>query len=410
MRNGVIAGKGLPGAVSLSRLEEAVAEFLKELRERRYSEVTLKEYARYYQLFSSAVEAEREIELIGVSGEVERFISKLNLHRTGDRRHAHLLRRFLRYLAQSGRLPSASPLADRGPFGGLVSEYEQFLRDHRGVGEGRVRLTQAVCEAFLAYAATSETTVLKSMPAETVHGFIRHEGEHYSRRSMHGRCSVLRGFLAHLHRRGHTTTDLSPFVLAPRTYVREGCPRFLTASEVRAVQSSVDRRRRIGKRDYAILLLLATYGLRGIEVARLRLDDIDWRGQMLHIRERKAGNGTSYPLSTSVGEAILSYLKRGRPESRSRNVFLISVAPYGPIKSISTIVKRRIGRAGVRIDRPGTHTFRYSCAQRLLQKGFPMKVIGDYLGHRSVNTTRGYTRIAVEELREVALGDGEALV
>lgn len=413
MEHGVTTTKDATEAAGRSELEEAVAEYIAELRGKRYSRITLLQYSRDLRRFVSLAEAEGAIELPWVPGKVERFISKLQLDRHHDRMHARLLRRFVRYLMQTGRLPPASPPEERGPFAGLVPGYERFLRHHRGVSEGGIGFIRSVCDAFLTYAGTSGISDLRSIRPETIHGFIRHEGQRYSRRTISGRCSALRGFLAHLYRRGRTPADLSPFILAPRIYRREGCPRFLTPPEVRAVLASVDRRTKLGRRDYAILLLLPTYGLRGIEVVRLRLDDIDWRAEKLHIRRRKAGNATTYPLSPTVGEAILAYLERGRPESTSRRVFLTHAAPYGPLKrtaSIRHIVLRHLDRAGVRVERPGTHTFRYSCAQSLLQKGFPVKTIGDYLGHRDVGTTRGYTRIAIKELREVALGDGEDLV
>jgi integrase len=160
-------------------------------------------------------------------------------------------------------------------------------------------------------------------------------------------------------------------------------------------------------------LLLATYGLRGIEVVRLRLDDIDWRNELFHVRNRKAGNSSTYPLSASVGTAILAYLREVRRAGGvHREVFLTLHAPYAPLAagSLRTQVKHYLKRAGIRVARPGTHSFRYSCAQRLFEQGMPLKSIGDFLGHRDPNSTERYTKIALEQLREVATGDGEELL
>jgi len=162
-----------------------------------------------------------------------------------------------------------------------------------------------------------------------------------------------------------------------------------------------------------MMLVLATYGVRGIEVVRLRLKDIDWRTEQLRIRSRKAGNNTVYPLSTCVGEAILAYLQNGRPKSRHPEVFLSCKAPFRPLvyaAALGCLVRRYMAKAGVEVDRPGTHTFRYSCAQRLLDQQVPLKHIGDYLGHGDLHSTQRYTKIAIEPLREVALGDGEDLL
>src|SRR5207302_1972523 len=115
-----------------------------------------------------------------------------------------------------------------------------------------------------------------------------------------------------------------------------------------------------------------------------RLDDIDWRNDRIRIANRKAGNSTDYPLAASVGEAILDYLKGGRPPSTHREVFLTAIAPIKPLTSPSPIayqVQKYLTKAEVTIERPGTHSFRYSCAQRLLESGTPLKAIGDYLGH-----------------------------
>jgi integrase/recombinase XerD len=186
----------------------------------------------------------------------------------------------------------------------------------------------------------------------------------------------------------------------------------LTRSEIEAVLAATNRKTPVGKRDYAMILLLATYGLRGIEVVRLRLDDIDWRMQLLHIRKRKAGNRSTYPLSPAVGEAILTYLQDIRKASPYREVFLRLTAPFTPFArgSLRTQVLEYFKRANIRVAHAGTHSFRYSCAQRLFEEGMPLKSIGDFLGHRDPNSTERYTKIALDQLREVATGDGEDLV
>jgi integrase len=161
-----------------------------------------------------------------------------------------------------------------------------------------------------------------------------------------------------------------------------------------------------------MFLLLATYGLRGIEVRRLRLDDIRWREQLLQVRGRKAGNSTTYPLSVAVGEALLVYLQAVRPASSHREVFLTMSAPFTPLRhsSLRNRVLDYLRLAGVEVAHPGTHSFRYSCAQRLFEQGVPLKSIGDFLGHRDPNSTERYTKIALDQLREVAAGDGEGLL
>lgn len=156
-------------------------------------------------------------------------------------------------------------------------------------------------------------------------------------------------------------------------------------------------------------MLLVTYGLRAREVAALTLDDIDWKRERLQIRRRKAGHATTFPLSSQVGWALLDYLQAARPQTTDRHVFRNVLAPFAPIQMycISQRAAHYLRAAGVSVPRPGSHTFRHTCVQRLVDADFSFKVIGDYVGHRSPASTQVYGKVAVEALRQVALGDGE---
>jgi site-specific recombinase XerD len=161
-----------------------------------------------------------------------------------------------------------------------------------------------------------------------------------------------------------------------------------------------------------MLLLLATYGLRSKETVQLELEDIDWWHDRIHIRGRKAGNNSVYPLTSSVGEAILSYLQNARPPSHHRKVFLTCNAPYRPICRgvVWHQVRKYLRRAGLDGRQASTHTFRYSCAQRLFDDEVPVKVIGDYLGHRCLSSTQRYMKIDIRHLRQVATGSAEDIL
>src|SRR5205823_1464063 len=138
-----------------------------------------------------------------------------------------------------------------------------------------------------------------------------------------------------------------------------------------------------------------------------------WRNRKLYIRRRKTGNNTTYPLAASVDDAVVAYLRNGRPTSPHREVFLSVFAPFRPLASgraLAGHIAQYLERVGITMDRPGTHIFRYSCAQRLFEEGMPLKFIGDYLGHTQAQSTQRYTKIAIDQLREVALGDAEELL
>jgi integrase/recombinase XerD len=175
---------------------------------------------------------------------------------------------------------------------------------------------------------------------------------------------------------------------------------------------TVDRRTHTGKRDFAILLLLVTYGLRAREVSKLTLDDIDWKRERLYIIGRKAGQSTAYPLSVSAGEAIVDYIKYGRPATQDRHLFFRSYAPRTPIThgAISTLASLYIRKAGIKVIRPGSHTLRHTCAQRLVDASFSFKLIGDYVGHRSLSSTEIYTKVDIESLRKVVAENEEDIL
>ena len=223
---------------------------------------------------------------------------------------------------------------------------------------------------------------------------------------------MLRVFLRYANREGRVGSDLSGAMEWPQAYRLSSVPRSISWEEVGQVLAGVDRRAPAGKRDWAILLLLVTYGLRGREVAALTLDDIDWKRERLAVPERKAGHSTAFPLTGSVGEAPVDYLRNGRPQTNSRRVFFRAVAPIEPIgpAAVSARAAHYLCKAGIDVPRPGSHTLRHTCVQRLVDADFALKAIGDFVGHRSAPSTQIYAKVAVEQLRQVALGNGEEIL
>ncbi|MFF2347538.1 site-specific integrase [Pseudarthrobacter sp. NPDC058119] len=241
---------------------------------------------------------------------------------------------------------------------------------------------------------------------------VERAGAGLAKTSMRDEASSLKVFLRYAHRQGLLSADLSPTVGWPQVYRLSDIPRSISWAEVNRVLAGVDRRTETGRRDYAILLLLVTYGLRGREVAALTLDDIDWKHERLAVPERKAGHSTAFPLSAVVGEALVDYLQHGRPATNDRHVFMRAIAPRRPLSAaaVSSCARFRLLNAGIEVRRPGSHTLRHSAVQRLVDANFALKTIGDFVGHRSARSTEVYAKVAVESLREVALGDGEAVL
>lgn len=395
-----------------SWLREAIAGFLGHLAAQRYHPNTLHLCAGRLLAFGEFTAAQGINDVASLPEWVDSFVRQVPAQDSHRGKLRLALLRFIRYLQQT-HVISTPPPPPPPPHAALVEDYLRVLREQRGLCSDSLVLVRSPCQALLTFATAQGIADLRSLPPEIIHRFITAQGKQCGRRTLRSRCSALRGFLSHLHRCGAIAADLAAAVIAPRVYQHEQCPRFLTRAEIDAVLAVIDRQTLVGRRDYAMLVLLAVYGLRGIEVIHLRLDDIDWRRQLLHIRGRKAGNSTIYPLSVQAADAIVAYLQDGRPASTRREVFLTVKAPFTPLASsdgLANQVKKYLAQAEVNVERPGTHSFRYSCAQRLFETGTPLKTIGDYLGHTHPDSTQRYTKIAIEQLREVAMGDGEDLL
>jgi len=286
----------------------------------------------------------------------------------------------------------------------------RYLTEEKGLRQGSIHHYRFFLRQFAAYLERTGIDDLARLSPTVLGGFIaEYAAPRVSWTTVRNACGILRVFLRYLNREGVIAKDLSSLVEFPQSYRHAGVPRSISWEQVERVLAGIDRRSASGKRDYAMLLLLATYGLRAAEVASLTLDDIDWRNERLKVRERKAGNTTTYPLSAAVGAAIVDYLKNGRPSTTYREVFMRSCAPLAPIGSSAVITRAAhfIRKAGISVPRAGSHVLRHSCVQRLLNAHFSLKHIGDYVGHRSASSTQIYGKIAVEQLREIALGDGE---
>jgi integrase len=237
-----------------------------------------------------------------------------------------------------------------------------------------------------------------------------------TRKSLKDVAERLRSLLKYLHKAAYTAINLAPHVIAPRLYAYEGIPSVLSPDQIETVLEFTRRDRSpAGLRDYAILQLLATYGLRAGEVCRLRLDDVDWRAESLRIRRSKTGLHSLLPLLEPVGGALLDYLRHGRPKTDVREIFVRARVPYVPMARtyraphvpmvrIYHEVRRRIEAAGVvPTGKRGPHIFRHARAVSLLRALVPRKVIGDMLGHRSTESTIPYLKLAIEDLRAIAL-------
>ena len=224
--------------------------------------------------------------------------------------------------------------------------------------------------------------------------------------------TTLRNFFRWAVMEGLLPGDLSAAVPPPRQFKQRGLCDALTEHEVTRLLNRVDRSTAIGRRDYAVLLLAARYGLRPCDLRQLRLDAFDWREHVLSITQAKTGRALTLPLLPDVVDALIAYLRNGRPATTSRYVFVRHKAPFEPFmaaNNLATIMRQALQRVGLdqREGRRGLYLLRHTLASRMLASGSPLKRIGDVLGHASTDSTMEYASVDLTALRRVAISEAE---
>lgn len=314
------------------------------------------------------------------------------------------VRRLQRYLAANGLTQDIEPATPTsgGPI--LVKEYANYLQEVRGLAASSVSFRRHTAGCFLQY-LHQEGVALKKVQISHIESYIVRAAKRLSRASLPHDISALRGFLRFLSIDGRVPAGLASQIDSPRLYRLEQLPRALPWEVVRALLRSVDRTSAIGLRDYAMFLLIATYGLRPGEVMSITLDDIRWRQRSLRIQQPKTSSSLELPLTNEVATALVKHLRRTPPPPPYRRIFLKMHAPIGPLgrSAITAAFHCLVRKSGLRIPLQGPHCLRHSFAVHLLKKGTPVKTIGDILGHRSAESTSIYLRLATEDLREVPL-------
>lgn len=315
---------------------------------------------------------------------------------------ARALGPLLGYLRGLGVVPGASGAADT-PVERLLVDYRRYLVRERGLMASSVDGHERVARLFLASCGEPLEESLRELAAGEVTGFVVAHCRSGRLGAGAGKnlTGGLRSLLRFLHVAGLVRAGLEQAVPSVAGWRLSSLPRALEPDQVARLLSSCDRSTPLGRRDFAIVTLLSRLGLRACEVARLSLDDIDWGAGELTIR----GKGSTFeqlPLPHDVGEALVWFLRDGRPASASREVFLSARAPLGPLSSaaVTAVVRYACDRAGV--ERVGAHRLRHTVATELLRAGTPLAQIAPILRHASVSTTAIYAKIDREALRALA--------
>lgn len=395
---------------------ELITELKAILTSQQYSPVVVGNYCAYARGFLDHL-ARRNILIADVTeAQVEQYLRdavalfrQRRGRRPGPRWHQipcagiHALLRLVQ--GQWPPAPKAICAADALRFT-ICDEYEAWLREERGLARPSIDAFLSEARHFLAWQLEwCGVEDLMDLSIGDIDRYMDVRALKLTRCSLKSVAERLRSLLRYLQITGRVTTDLSGHVIAPTLYAYEGVPSVLSRGQIVAVLESAKKDETpAGLRDHAILQLLSTYGLRSGEIRNLRIEDIDWRTEAIRVRHSKTQACSFLPLMDPVGEAVLAYLRSGRPATDVREIFIRTRAPYSKLEKLYSLVRRRLRDAGIKPPgKCGPHIFRHARAVEMLRTSVPQKVIGDLLGHRSTASTAPYLKLATEDLRAIAL-------
>jgi site-specific recombinase XerD len=300
-------------------------------------------------------------------------------------------------------VPATNPLTSLAP---VLREFAEYLRDHRGNPAVTIHKKAEHVKRLLAYLRRRHRRPNRARLTD-IDGFLIECRKRYARATAADIGCSVRSFMRFMVATGRMTVDLADSIVGPIVRPAERPHRTLPWGDVQRILRVVDRSTRCGRRDYALLLMMSSYGLGAGEVIRLMLDDIDWQAGTIHVHRPKTGAEILLPLLPAVARALALYLRYGRPvHAQTRNVFITLRAPHKALAcsvTVRHILHTHARRAGVSAPFLGTHALRHTHACRQLELGTQTKLIGDILGHRDPESTSAYLRVSVEGLRQMAL-------
>jgi len=314
------------------------------------------------------------------------------------------LRSLLEWLRDAGITPKLLPEVDDSKLHGIECDFEQYLEKERGLSQPTLRNYLPVIRCFLSERFGSDSIVLSELCASNIIQFVLRHARTISCRNAQLMTSALRGFLRFLFFRGNINCDLAACVPTVADWRLSELPKSLEPEKVEHLLQNCDQSTAIGKRDYAILLLLARVGLRAGEIVAMTLDDINWEAGVVTIRG-KGSRRDQLPIPQDVGKALATYLRHGRLPCATRRVFIRAKAPrqgFSGSAAIDNIVRRALKRAHLDPIRKGAHLLRHSLATKMLGQGARLAEIGEVLRHSTTNTTQIYAKVDLAALSELA--------
>jgi site-specific recombinase XerD len=316
-----------------------------------------------------------------------------------------------RWLAFLQRLQP--PVSSPCPYADHVAQFTDYMLQERGLSPHTAEYRCRTIHEFLARIDADGLrldTVTVAQVDELLARKVRDDG--YARVTIQTYASTLRAFFRYAEQRRWCRPGLAAAIMAPRVFAHESLPVGPSWADVNRLLAAAQGDRPADIRDRALLILLAVYGLRAGEVVALRLEDFHWEQEVLTVPHGKRQKPRTYPLCRPVGDAVLRYLRKVRPSSAWREVFLTLRAPFRPLPrgGLGQVVSGRLHALGVTLPHYGPHALRHACATHLLSQGLSLKEIGDHVGHQSPETTRIYAKVDLAGLRAVADFDLEGLL
>jgi site-specific recombinase XerD len=335
---------------------------------------------------------------------IDMFLKDREQHLRLRRGECCTLNRLLDYFRKMEIVRDKLPPTETSGGQGVEDDFKRYLLQERGLSHATVLNYIPFIKKFLLERFDTDPIRFGELQPADITEFVKNHAYDLS----HGRArlmvTALRVFLRYLRHRKDIIADLASCVPTVANWQLSTLPKFLQPEQVQDVLEHCDRQSSVGRRNYAILLLLARLGFRACEVVALQLEDIGWESGYINIRG-KGGQLARFPLPQDVGESIALYLQNGRPRCSTRRVFVRHKAPifgFANSSTISSIVRRALEHAGINSHRKGAHLFRHTLATEMLRQGASLAEIGELLRHHSPNTTMIYAKVDVTALRALA--------
>ena len=407
-------------------LERLVAEALKHLQNLGYQTGTIGNYRYACEEFLHFARVHRGadafstdlvrqyLEHCGLSAEGEGTNEELSFRQ----RHIRTVMRALTEFALHGciqrRLHVAEKVVLCVQWQAVLLGYEQFCRRYVRNSPSTLCARKREVIRFFHYLDSRGVAAVEEIQPATLVGFVTSLA-HLKPASLARVTAALRSLLRHLCLQGLVSGDLANHLSRIRVGREQHIPFVWRQEDVDALLNQVNRTSPCGKRDYAILLLAARLGMRAGDIRTLRLDSLLWDQARIDIRQTKGGEPLSLPLTKEIGDALIDYLRHGRPPTHHREVFLrvnAPIEPFGHNNNLHNIITKYRRRAGITLparSRRGLHSLRHTLASRLLEDGTSLETISAIMGHMSVETTRIYTKVDAKALRSVAFDPVEVV-